>query len=60
MTTHAAHDNADATVATRMAERICAFRDTDITPKAMAEARTAIIDTVACTLSGLPEPLARP
>lgn len=56
MTTHAAHDNADATVATRMAQQICAFRDADITPKAMAEARTAIIDTVACTLSGLPEP----
>ncbi len=43
-------------VATRIAERICAFREEDLTPKSIAEARTAIIDTVACTLSGIPEP----
>lgn len=43
-------------VTVRMAERICAFREEHLTAKALAEARTAIIDTVACTLSGIPEP----
>lgn len=45
-----------APIATRIAEKICAFREEDMTPKAMTEARIAIIDTVACTLSGIPEP----
>lgn len=44
-----------APYATRMAEKICAFRESDLTPKALKEARTAIIDTIACTLSGVPE-----
>lgn len=41
--------------AVRLAEKICAFREEDLTAKALREARTAIIDTIACTLSGLPE-----
>ena len=44
---------------TRLAERIRAFSEKDITPKALHEARTAIIDTIACTLSGIPEPCAQ-
>jgi 2-methylcitrate dehydratase PrpD len=39
----------------RLAEKICAFREEDVTGKALQEARTAIIDTIACTLSGVPE-----
>ena len=54
MTTNGTH-----TIATRMAERICSFGDNHITPKALAEAKTAIIDTVGCTLSGIPEPCAQ-
>ena len=45
----------EAPYATRLAEKICAFREADLTPKALKEARTAIIDTIACTLSGVPE-----
>ncbi len=57
MTFNGKHKNgAEASIATRMAEKICAFRDDHLTPKALTEARTAIIDTVACTLSGIPEP----
>jgi 2-methylcitrate dehydratase PrpD len=50
---------ADATLATLLAERICAFRVEDMTARAMTEARTAIIDTIGCTLAGIPEPCAR-
>jgi 2-methylcitrate dehydratase PrpD len=46
----------EATLATRLAEKICAFRVEDMTARALSEARTAIIDTIACTLSGIPEP----
>ena len=41
--------------ATRLAEKICAFHEEDLTAKALQEARTAIIDTVACTLAGVAE-----
>lgn len=41
--------------AVRLAEKICAFREEDLTARALKEARTAIIDTIACTLSGVPE-----
>ena len=47
------------TLATRLAEKICAFRLEDMTARALSEARTAIIDTIACTLSGIPEPCAQ-
>jgi 2-methylcitrate dehydratase PrpD len=49
----------EATLATRLAEKISAFRVEDITERALTEARTAIIDTIACTLSGIPEPCAQ-
>lgn len=39
----------------RLAEKICAFNKSQATPKAMALARTAIIDTVGVTLAGIPE-----
>ena len=41
--------------ATRLTEKICAFSEQDLTPRSLQEARTAIIDTIACTLSGVPE-----
>ncbi len=47
------------TLATRLAEKICAFRPEDMTARVLTEARTAIIDTIGCTLSGIPEPCAR-
>jgi 2-methylcitrate dehydratase PrpD len=50
---------AEATLATRLAERICAFRLEDMTARALTEARTAIIDTIACTLAGMPEACAQ-
>ena len=50
---------AEVPLATRLAEKICAFRIEDITARALSEARTAIIDTIGCTLSGIPEPCAR-
>ncbi len=46
-------------LATRLAEKICAFRPEDMTARALTQARTAIIDTIGCTLSGIPEPCAR-
>src|SRR6516162_2780441 len=47
------------TIATRMAEKICAFRPEHVTPRALSEARAAIIDTIGCALSGIPEPCAQ-
>ena len=47
------------TIATRMAEKICAFRPEHITPRALSDARAAIIDTIGCALSGIPEPCAQ-
>ena len=49
----------EPSVATRLAERICAFRLEDLTARALSEARTAIIDTVGCTLAGSVEPCVR-
>jgi len=46
----------EATIATRLAQKICAFVPEDMTARALSEARTAIIDTIGCTLSGIPEP----
>src|SRR5438552_14953080 len=46
-------------LATRLAEKICAFRPEDMTARALIEARTAIIDTIGCTLAGIPEPCAQ-
>ena len=58
-TMHAANGTGEPTLATRLAEKICAFRLEDMTARALSEARTAIIDTIACTLAGLPEPCAQ-
>jgi 2-methylcitrate dehydratase PrpD len=55
-----ARDGVNAmTLATRLAERICAFRPEHMTARAESEARTAIIDTIGCTLAGIGEPCAR-
>jgi 2-methylcitrate dehydratase PrpD len=51
--------SADATLATQLAEKICAFQPQDMTARALSEARTAIIDTIGCTLAGIPEPCAQ-
>jgi 2-methylcitrate dehydratase PrpD len=48
-----------APLATRLAEKICAFRPEHMTARALTEARTAIIDTIGCTLAGIPEPCCR-
>src|SRR4030095_5380029 len=45
-----------ATLATRLAQKICAFAPEDVAARALNEARTAIIDTVGCALAGGPEP----
>jgi 2-methylcitrate dehydratase PrpD len=46
----------EATLATRLAQKICAFAPEHMTARALSEARTAIIDTIGCALSGIPEP----
>jgi 2-methylcitrate dehydratase PrpD len=46
----------EATLAMRLAQKICAFAPEDITARALNEARTAIIDTIGCALAGGPEP----
>jgi 2-methylcitrate dehydratase PrpD len=52
-------DMSGPTVATRLAAKICAFRPEDMTARALSEARTAIVDTIGCALSGIPEPCCR-
>jgi len=58
-TAQAGNGAAEPTLAARLAEKICAFRLEDMTARALSEARTAIIDTIACTLAGIPEPCAQ-
>src|SRR5581483_10044657 len=43
-------------IALRLAERICAFDEGSATERALSQARTSIIDTVAVTLVGIPKP----
>ena len=49
-------EKTQAPLALRLAEKICAFREEDMTAHALAQARTAIIDTIGCALSGAHEP----
>lgn len=42
-------------LAARIAEKICRFDSTMATPLALAQARTAIIDTIGVALAGMPE-----
>lgn len=44
------------TIVTRLADLVCAFDRSRLTPKAVAAARTCILDTIGVTLAGLPEP----
>jgi 2-methylcitrate dehydratase PrpD len=46
-------------LALELARKITAFRVEDLTVRALAQARTAIIDTIGCTLAGSVEPCAR-
>jgi 2-methylcitrate dehydratase PrpD len=39
-----------------MARKICAFKPEDMPARTLEEARTAVIDTIGCALSGVPEP----
>jgi 2-methylcitrate dehydratase PrpD len=48
-----------ATLATRIAERVCAFRPEHLTQRGLSGARTAIIDTLGCALAGVGEPAVR-
>jgi 2-methylcitrate dehydratase PrpD len=43
-------------LASRLAAKICAFDERSATSTALAKARESIIDTIAVTLAGLPEP----
>lgn len=44
------------TIVQRLAEKICAFDPAAVSKKAVAQARTCILDTIGVTLAGLPEP----
>ena len=44
--------NSDQTLAERLAEKICSFKDADVTSKALEQSRAAIIDTIGVTLAG--------
>jgi 2-methylcitrate dehydratase PrpD len=52
-------ETAAATLATGIAQRICAFRPEHLTQRALDGARTAIIDTLGCALAGACEPAVR-
>ena len=47
------------TIAGEFAARICAFDWTEVTARALAHARLAIADALACALAGAPEPCVR-
>ncbi|HEV2042218.1 MAG TPA: MmgE/PrpD family protein [Casimicrobiaceae bacterium] len=44
--------NSDQTLAERLAEKVCSFKDADVTRKALEQSRAAIIDTIGVTLAG--------
>ena len=46
-------------IVTRLSELICAFRPEQVTPKALKQARTCILDTIGVTLAGVEEPCTR-
>jgi 2-methylcitrate dehydratase PrpD len=45
---------AEKTIAARLAAKICGFGKHQVTPRALSQARTCIIDTVGVTLAGMP------
>jgi 2-methylcitrate dehydratase PrpD len=49
-------DSAAPPLAARLAQKICSFDAKAATALALSRARTAIIDTIAVTLAGIPEP----
>lgn len=51
--------SAEDPLASRLAERICAFDRSGATAAALAAARASILDTIAVTLAGLREPCTR-
>ncbi|MCC7425906.1 MAG: MmgE/PrpD family protein [Alphaproteobacteria bacterium] len=54
-----AQRNAPPPLARRLAEKVCAFKPSDLTPLAIERARTAIIDTLGVTLAGVEEECVR-
>lgn len=44
----------EKTIAARLAAKICGFGKDQVTPRALSQARTCIIDTVGVTLAGIP------
>ncbi|HEY4353046.1 MAG TPA: MmgE/PrpD family protein, partial [Paraburkholderia sp.] len=62
MTSRSASDisnEGDMPITLRLAHRIHAFGAKDITPRALAAARTAFIDTIGVTLAGSAEACVR-
>jgi 2-methylcitrate dehydratase PrpD len=59
MNTATTPDDSALPITVRLAQLIHGFRKTQITPKALAVARTAIIDTIGVTLAGSAEPCVR-
>ncbi|MDQ4061538.1 MAG: MmgE/PrpD family protein, partial [Pseudomonadota bacterium] len=45
----------ETSIVSRLAERICAFDKAQLSPKALSQARTCILDTVGVTLAGMGE-----
>jgi len=52
-------DDADLTIAQRLASRISDFQYRRVTPRALTAARTALVDTIGVTLAGSIEPCSR-
>ena len=44
------------TVVQRLAAKVCAFDEAQLTKTSIAQAKTCILDTIGVTLAGLPEP----
>lgn len=51
-----APDQSGPPIALRLAEKVCSFSQSNATDHALSQARTSIIDTIAVTLAGIPEP----
>src|SRR5687767_2405846 len=49
-------DTPDTPFSTRLARRVLAFSDADVTARAREHALRSIVDTVGVTLAGVPEP----
>ncbi len=48
--------SASETIVQRLAAKVCAFDQSQLTKASVAQAKTCILDTIGVTLAGLPEP----